>query len=503
MAYRFLILLLAFQLFHQGVQAQPEQPDTVYQKRYAFNRADPTKGLEVGQAFYLVDGIYKVWNGKAFDWGFYDETTQERLTPPEYQTIAYRYLHAQKKGFYRIQKGEKWGLLHQDRSVWIPLEYDNINYVTKRYQPYISIQKGERYGVLDPKGDLLLEAKYDNILFDGYRYKVLQNNQWGLRDNKGAELIPICFDAIEDHAYLSHMRVRKGDQWAVYQWIKDDPCAMAIHYDEIEYFTQYFVVRQGSKYGLMDLDHKTILPIEYDYMSPFFLQFLNTVLVGKERKLGLMRIDSTGQSFEEIPIAYDDIWVDERTFKIKVKKGDRIDYYFNDQTLFDLAYDDVQYYVDIDRVMVKKKGKWGMLTPEGATIIPIAYSKIHVMNPKQFMVQKNGRWGVLNDRGKELIPVLYDEFDYRPKKSFFFAKRNDKWGIVSMDKGVVLPPDYDDVYTLPNRMFLVKKKDLWGVAAPGGRLIIPIEYASYTYKYKAREVLLRHPNGSTRKYRLY
>lgn len=497
MMYRIFSTLIISSLALVLAQAQV---DTT--KRYAFTPADPTKGLEKGQVFNLVDGLYKVWNGGDFDWGFYDEGTGERLTEPVYDSITYRYLHAEKKGFYRIKEGEKWGLLNQDRSVWIPTEYDHINYISKRNQPYISIQKGDQYGVLAPKGDIILAAEYDNILFDGYRYKVYQNDQCGLRDNKGKELMPICFDAIEDHAYVTHMRVRKGDQWAVYNWIKDDPCSMAVKYDEIEYFTKYFVVRKGTKYGLVDLDHKIILPIEYDYMSPFFLQFLNTVLVGKDRKVGLMRIDEAGQSSIEVPIEYDDVWVDERSFKIKVKKGDRIDYYYNDQTLFDLAYNDVQYYVDIDRVMVKQRGKWGMMTPEGEAILPIAYTRIHVMNANQFMVEKKGKWGVFNDKGKELIPVLYDEFDYRPKKDIFFAVRNNKWGVVSTKKGVILPPNYDYLYALSNGFFLVQKKELWGVVGPGGREIVPIEYSRYSYKRGAQDIILFHPNGSTRKYRL-
>lgn len=498
MAYRILFALLLTSFTLTLAQAQ----DTTYQKRYAFKRANPYADLEKGEEFYLADGMYKVWNGADFDWGFYDEEINEKLTEPMYDTITYRYLHAEKKGFYRIKENGKWGLLNDDRSVWIPSEYDHINYVSKRQQPYISIKKGDQYGVLNPKGNLVLEAEYDNILFDGYRYKVYKNQKWGMCDAKGKELIPICFDDIEDHAYVTHMRVRQGDQWAVFNWIKDAPCGMAIHYDEIEYFSKYYVVRQDKKYGLVDLDHQTILPLEYDYLSPFFLQFLNTVLVGKDQQLGLMRVNEDGSTQVEVPIEYDDIWVDETTFKIKVKKGDRIDYYYDDQTLFDLEYNDLQYYVDLDRVMVKKKGKWGMLTPEGETIIPIAYSKIHVMKDEQFMVEKNGKWGVLNNRGKELIPVIYDQFDYRPEKGFFFVYKKGKWGIVSTKKGVILPPAYEDVYTLPNRMFLVKDKGLWGVAAPGGREVVPMDYSSYKYVSKARELWLYHSNGSVRKYPL-
>jgi hypothetical protein len=167
-----------------------------------------------------------------------------------------------------------------------------------------------------------------------------------------------------------------------------------------------------------------------------------------------------------------------------------------------LAYNDVQYYEDINRVMVKKGQKWGMVSIDGEPIIPVDYAKIHVMNENQFMVQKGTKWGVLNGKGKEMIPAIYDQFDYRPKKKFFFVRKKGKWGIVSITKGIILPPKYEDMCTLPNRTYLVQVKGLWGVVAGGGRVIIPAEYSSYDYKYKNKEVILKHPDGRVKKYDL-
>jgi hypothetical protein len=479
------------------------QQDSSYTIKYAFKPVDPYKDLEAGTEHLLADGMYRVWNGERFHWGFYDEKTQEKLTRPKYDTITYRYLNKEKRGFYRVKENGKWGLLGPQREEWVPVQYDQLNYVTKRYRPYISIQQGKQYGVLDPEGNTILAATYDDILFDGYRYKVRKGNLWGLHDNTGKELIPTCFDEIENHAFVNQMRVRKNDQWAVYNWIKDDPCAMKVSYDAIDYFSKYYVVQDGLDYGLLDLEAKGILPIEYDYMAPFFLKYLNTVIVGQDKKVGLFRIDSTGKKHVEVPIEYNDIWVDENNFKIKVRLGDRIDYFFANQTLFDLEYNDVQYYEDINRMMVKKKGKWGMLTLEGEERIPIDYNKIHVMSPDQFMVEKKGKWGLLNDRGKELIPVLYDNFDYRPKKDIFFVQKNDQWGIVSIKKGLLLPPKYEDLVTLPNRNYLVKQKGKWGVVAPGGRVIVPLEYEQYDYKYKAKDIYLKRADGQVKKYSMY
>ena len=477
------------------------QTDTTsYQKKYAFK----TKNIEYekGASFFLMDNLYKVWNGSSFMWGFYDMKNNETLTSPKFDTISYRYLHKRKKGFYRIKENGKWGMLHKDRSEWVSVAFDNINYNYGAIVDYISIENNSKYGILDTLGQIVLEANYDDISYDGFRYLVKIAGKSGMRDAKGKELIPTCFDKIYHHTYLNHINLQIGNKWSVFNWIKEDPCAFGKKYDDVDVLMDYFVVRDNDKFALLDIEGKEVLPMEYDFMAPFFLKYLRSVLVGKDKKVGVYRIDSSGKVIASVPIEYDDIWVDETTLKIKVKKKDKIDYYFNDQTLFNLVYNDLQYFPDIDRVTVKKGTKWGMLTAEGEEIIPITYSAIHIMNANQFMVKKGSKWGLLDAKGNEMIPVIYDAFDYRPKKNFFFVQKGDKWGIVSTTKGIILPPVYEDMVTLPNRTFLVKQKGLWGVAAAGGRVIVPLDYVSYNYKYKSREIILKHSDGRVKKHAL-
>jgi hypothetical protein len=295
------------------------------------------------------------------------------------------------------------------------------------------------------------------------------------------------------------MNVKKNNKWSVFNWIKEDPCAMSTAFDHVDGMMEYYVVRDKNKFALMDINAEAILPFDYDFMAPFFVDFLRSVLVGKDKKVGVLRIDSLGKVFTAVPIEYTDVWVDKTTLKIKVQKGDKIDYYFEDKTLFDLAYNDVQYYHHINRVMVKKGKYWGMFSPEGEMIFPIEYGAIHLMNKQQFMVKKNNKWGILDAKGNVLIPILYDEFDYRPKKDFFFVKKGKYWGIVSTTRGVLLPPKYDDMVTLANRTYLVQQKGKWGIVAAGGRVIVPINYSSYKYQYQSREVLLMDAKGGIKK----
>ncbi len=486
--------LLVLLIFANSLTAQSP-------RKYAFKVKKDTISYQEGQKIYYINSIYKEWTGHKFMYGFYkaDSTTS---TAAIYDTIAYRYIHRKKMGFYKVQKNTKWGLLKEDYSIWIPLEYDKINYNTHVQRYYISIEKNKKYGILDEDGKVILAAIYDEILSDGFQYKVIKNGKMGIIDGNGKELVPVCFENILYHKNFDYQQLQKNGKWSILNWTKNDPCNPVKSYDQIENITLFFVCRDSLKYGLLDFDGKEILPSEYDFMSPFFSKFLGTILVGKNGKVGLTKVDSSGNTTVKVPMEYHDVWVEQSTHKLKVKLNDKIDYFFNNQTLFNLAYNDVIYHEKIDRCMVKKGKKWGMVSTEGELIIPIIYTKIHIMDKYQFLVQKGTKWGVVSSTGTELIPAIYDEFDFRPKKNFFFVRKKGLWGIISLRGGVILPPKYEDMYALPNRKFLVQSKGLWGIVGPGGRVIVPLIYSSHKYKYKADHLLLIGANGQFKKYNI-
>lgn len=470
--------------------------------KYAFTPKSSIDYLSDGDTVRLPYEIYKTKKNEALKFGFYDSKSLVKQTDADYDTIIFRKIPQKDLSYYLISNNGKWGLLNADKSTWIETTYDALNFNKTSSNLFITAELNGLYGIIDQGGKEIIECKYDEIAFDDFSFLTKKKDKWGLFNSKGKNLIPVCFDQVFPHKNHLQSIVRNENEWSLFNWIKDDPCAFNIKYDNIEALMEYYIVRKETKFALLDLNAKEIIAFEYDYMASFFLDYLRSLIVGKNKKVGLIRIDSLGQTIPSVPIEYDDIWVDESTFKIKVKLGDKIDYFFNDKALFDLQYNDLQYYPRIDKMAVKKGNKWGLVETNGKEIIPIAFSKIHILKDDQYLVQKVNLWGLYNNFGKELIPANYDEFDYRPEKDFFFVRKKNKWGIISTTKGLILPPKYDDMMTLSNRNFLVKINDQWGIAAPGGRMIIEAEYSSYQYKFKSNYIVLTKKDGSIRKYRL-
>ncbi len=493
--------LLTFLLIASFCTAQDLPP-------YAFNYTSDSLQYEEGETFYLSYGVYKKWTEGKFMYGFYEslstDINQEKkhITEPIYQRIQYQKRQKGEIAFYKIKLNDKWGLLRDNRNVWIKAMYDKINFNSHVKTHYISVQLDGRFGLLKPTGETILAPIYDDILFDGYHYKVFKDDMVGIIDKDGQTIIPICFDNILYNKKYHLQIVKKGAKWSVFNWIKEQPCEPSVHFDDIRQLNQFYICRDDDKYGILDTTGNEIAPFEYDYLDPFFYSFTDGVIAAKNKKVGLLRIDSSGIIHTRIPIAYDDIWVEQETFKLKVKSGSKTDYYFIDAPLFNLNYNEVQYFPEIEKFTVKSNGKWGLINVDEEILLPIKYQKILLLNSGMLLVRKNDRWGLFSTQGKELIPCQFDEFDYRDDIKSFFVKKKGLWGISTLRGGVVLPPKYEDLYALSNKKFLVKQKGKWGIVGAGGFVIVPCDYDTYSYKYKSDQIILRSAKGDLKKYRL-
>ena len=183
---------------------------------YAFNYTNDSLQYDEGETLYLSYGIYKQWNEGHFMYGFYDQSTtdinqeKKHITEPIYQQIQYQQSQKSEIAFYKVKINHKWGLLRDDRTVWIEVIYDKINYNSHVNIHYISVSLDGRFGLLKPSGETILAPIYDDILFDGYHYKVFKDDMIGIIDKDGQTIIPICFDNILYNKKYHLQVVKKG-----------------------------------------------------------------------------------------------------------------------------------------------------------------------------------------------------------------------------------------------------------------------------------------------------
>jgi len=109
--------------------------------------------------------------------------------------------------------------------------------------------------------------------------------------------------------------------------------------------------------------------------------------------------------------------------------------------------------------IVKKNGKYGVVSEKGAVILPLKYSNIN-SNKNGYTVKLNEKAGLFNSEGKEIIPISY-HWVYTGKIDDnipIVAELNDNnAGYINTKNEWVIPPTYQYAFAFRQGVARVKK----------------------------------------------
>ena len=109
--------------------------------------------------------------------------------------------------------------------------------------------------------------------------------------------------------------------------------------------------------------------------------------------------------------------------------------------------------------IVKKDGKYGVVSEKGAVILPLKYSNIN-SNKNGYTVKLNEKAGLFNSEGKEIIPISY-HWVYTEKIDDnipIVAELNDNnAGYINTKNEWVIPPTYQYAFAFRQGVARVKK----------------------------------------------
>lgn len=183
------------------------------------------------------------------------------------------------------------------------------------------------------------------------------------------------------------------------------------------------------------------------------------------------------------------------------------------------------------RVIVRRKGKWGMLRDQGQIILPTIHDLIRIVGSYHaasnvYIVCKDGRYGVVDQSGRFLIPMIYPSLQcksldflwnctvfridsssgigyvrladgkclvypewerveverrYLPPDneewgSIFYVWKENHCGVIFDDKGMIIPPIWDDIIAQRVQWcdplgYSVRRGKYWGCYDAQGRLV--------------------------------
>ena len=351
-------------------------------------------------------------------------------------------------------------------------------------------------------------TRYDSFksFFDGVAV-VEQDEQYGLIDRSGNEIVPCIYDKIEDfgNEFEGLLCVLKNEEYGLIKKATGKKVTPLIYKGIDDRVEEGFIkVSKGyekDKFGFVDTTGKEVIPCIYDIAGYFQEGF---VFVGFciDDKWYCSFIDKTGRNITPFVYGYNDMnGFSEGLAQVRrkeVNEDGKSSYKtgFIDKTgkeVIPFIYGDANDFSE-GFALVGKGGKYAYINKKGKEITPFIYDRysrdfidgmacVHKKTENEY---KRDKYGFIDKKGKEVVPLIYDWAGvYRNgivavgKKISINHIYGDKWNCGFIDKKgkVVIPLIYDAVRTFNETEILgVEKKGEWAFVNKNGKEITPFVY---------------------------
>ncbi len=325
-------------------------------------------------------------------------------------------LLAQDFSLIPYRKGDMWGYSNAEGKIIIKPEYQRTFLFSSSGIAKIKIN--DKYGFIDKKGKIIIEAKFDKaqdfafeeclVVVGGKKYCI---NLKGKMTKTVSEQTQTCltWDSNEEgvcgnccvtfkQANKYGIVCKKIDFIDTKQQVTSIDSIPAIYdtiFSSIAYDVEFtpLVVRQNSKYGIVDAKNNIVYALEYDSVNIL--------------------------SYDVFLLKKNGIWNLSNKTKTLYENIQNWKYY-----LFSSGH----------YIMVKVNGKWGVIHEEGAQVLPNQFEDIilpsrYVIN-REFTVKLGNKYGYVND--KVTIPAIYEKLEPFDGYDYTLVTKNGKEGYISL-----------------------------------------------------------------------
>ena len=229
-------------------------------------------------------------------------------------------------GNFIVSKQNKFGVLSKKDTLIVPLKFDWLG--NENEEVLIASDSGMVW-FADVKGNQLSDKKFPT--FDNFKTemklvnglsKVKKNKLYGMIDKIGKLIVDFKYDQIINESAFPIAVNYKG-KWGYLN--KQYLQASAYEYEEAHpFFKGYALVKKKEGYNIINKTGVEQLKIFFDDLKFIFEKFF---LAKKNNQWGV--INAQGEEF--IPIEFDSISLSDDNLYLKVRKGQKLDY-FNTKT---------------------------------------------------------------------------------------------------------------------------------------------------------------------------
>ena len=385
--------------------------------------------------------------------------------PVEYDRIEFTNEYGEyEDNVYKCEKNGKWGLVSSTNGTLLPCEYNSLS--NKGNGIWRTFKNG-KYGYVQLNRlssiTTLIPCIYESLgdySSDSYIHATLKGKK-GMIDGQNKIIIPFEYSKVGNPCHTSNgysiIWVEKDGKLGIYN---DDgkelqPCDIDKAYILTEYnsielsytdcpSTDYiYIVRNGLTGLISGSTFETIIPCMYEYLSPIKT---SKAFYKANGKWGI--IDTNNKTIQLA--IYDNVEIDGSTL--------------SEQKMPSMAFQSNMY--------VRNNGKVGMLKANGEDFIPVKYDSLGMYSDNMLVAKVGDKYGFLNEEGKESVPFVYSQAHNYSEGLAAVVNENGKYLFIDKSGNVTIKPkEYDRVDNFQNGTCKVYRKDkVWEIDREGKKV---------------------------------
>ena len=383
--------------------------------------------------------------------------------PVEYDQIEFEKEGREyKDNIYKCKKKEKWGLVSSTNGILLPCEYSSLegNGIWRTC-------KSGKYGYVQLNGTssitTLIPCIYESLgkySADSYIRATLKGKK-GMIDSQNKIIIPFEYSKVGNPCHTSNgysiIWVEKDGKLGIYN---DDgkelqPCdidkayiltennSIELSYTDCPSTDYIYIVRNGLTGLISGSTFETIIPCMYEYLSPIKT---SKAFYKTNGKWGI--IDTSNKTIQLA--IYDNVEIDGSTL--------------SEQKMPSMAFQSNMY--------VRNNGKVGMLKANGEDFIPVKCDSLGMYSDNMLVAKVGDKYGFLNEEGKETVPFVYSQaHDYSEGLAAVVDEHGKFLFIDKLGNVAIKPKKYDRVDDFQNGTCKVYRKDkVWEIDREGKKV---------------------------------
>ena len=383
--------------------------------------------------------------------------------PVEYDQIEFEKEGREyKDNIYKCKKKEKWGLVSSTNGILLPCEYSSLEgngiWRTCKSGKYGYVQLNATSSITT-----LIPCIYESLgtySADSYIRATLKGKK-GMIDSQNKIIIPFEYSKVGNPCHTSNgysiIWVEKDGKLGIYN---DDgkelqPCdidkayiltennSIELSYTDCPSTDYIYIVRNGLTRLISGSTFETIIPCMYEYLSPIKT---SKAFYKANGKWGI--IDANNKTIQLA--IYDNVEIDGSTL--------------SEQKMPSMAFQSNMY--------VRNNGKVGMLKANGEDFIPVKYDSLGMYSDNMLVAKVGDKYGFLNEEGKESVPFVYSQAHNYSEGLAAVVNENGKYLFIDKSGNVTIKPkEYDRVDNFQNGTCKVYRKDkVWEIDREGKKV---------------------------------